>query len=63
MLHRSLLSKVTSSFQEFVFSSNYFNIKPQDDEEEAYFETIEMSSYLRSFKVLDSYQTLYEQLS
>lgn len=66
MLHQYLLNKVCRSLQEFAYKSSFFGLadanEPVDEEEQeekAYFEQIEMSSYLRSFKQLDSVNILY----
>lgn len=67
MFHRTILTKLNASFYEFISTSKYFlqgeAEPPSDtDEEEAYFEEIEMSSYLRAFKELSAIDTFYQLL-
>ena len=62
VLHRQLLSQVNTSFYNFITESKYFSADEADDsdaEDEAYFEEIEMSSFLRTFKELAANDTLY----
>jgi len=58
---------VCNQFTEFVTQSNFFlqdfeqrAEEAPRQEEEAYFETVEMSSYLRSFALLDAQKDFYE---
>ena len=65
VLHRQLLSQVNTSFYNFITESKYFSADEVDDsdaEDEAYFEEIEMSSFLRTFKELAANDTLYQLL-
>lgn len=75
MFHRSILSKLNASFYNFVETTKYFVYQEQDeqqenaaaeqsetDDDDAYFEEIEISSYLRAFKALSASDTLYQLL-
>ena len=64
MLRHPLLEKVAGSFTNFVHTSHFFRMQsllPEDSELEecAYFEQVEMSSYLRQFKKLHAIQDVY----
>ena len=63
IFHRTLLTKLNSLFHDFIVSSKYFSQEraagTETDDEEAYFEEVEMSSHLRCYKQLGDNETLY----
>lgn len=73
IFHRTILTRLNTLFHSFITSSRYFELAKkranveaevgeETEDEETYFEEVEMSSYLRSYKELGSIDTLYQML-
>ena len=65
-----MLNQLNTSFYNFISESSFFDVDPlksqdeatgetSDDDNDSYFEEIEMSSYLRAYKELSASDTLF----